>query len=635
MAFERSVSDKNKVRGDSLDVFVSNLSRTFYDQMTVRNAEEEAKFQNSVLEDNLSMDDQLAYRKQQLKDVSDDPKERARVRAEIAGLKDRIEQKKFTDDYTKKVIEYNSGASSVDSVLTWLQDQLASATDQTVIDTINVQLAQKQSEKFTLTQSMLKDQTDFAITDKTDSVLGAQLSRVQAARASALLAGNSPLVAALDLQVQALSKAQTEASVQRNINNFAVASISGYATATKLLDSYNSKIAGSAATGPVTIGGTTYDSEQQFWTFKRDTYLSDNSASGFFPQITAETNSTIKTLSSQNLLNKDTLSSSVSAFTDLSNRPELAHYTTQISNARQTALQDGADLVATKVIENNYTNTLDINKAIADLTALKTLGVNVEDSYAKILGLAASTKTAQVNGILSAAQNAMLNNPGLTAEQAIQQAVAAGAGTVISPNQAATQTESQIASAGASTLQAGTGANDPRTTVAQPTPTSTPAGTPPAPATPAAVQPVTTPTSSSAYTIKYGDTLSAIAAAHSTTIAAIAQANGITDPNKITAGATLKIPAATSTTTATATPTPTSTPVATPAPAATTPTATKVTAPAAPAPTPTPAPAPSSTPPSSSYTFTKDGTNVVVFNNGVRVSTTTADNARINYGYTG
>lgn len=45
-----------------------------------------------------------------------------------------------------------------------------------------------------------------------------------------------------------------------------------------------------------------------------------------------------------------------------------------------------------------------------------------------------------------------------------------------------------------------------------------------------------------AYTIQRGDTLSRIAKANNTTVDAIAKANGIKDPNKIRAGATLNIP---------------------------------------------------------------------------------------------
>jgi len=53
---------------------------------------------------------------------------------------------------------------------------------------------------------------------------------------------------------------------------------------------------------------------------------------------------------------------------------------------------------------------------------------------------------------------------------------------------------------------------------------------------------VPTPTSAGTYTIQAGDTLGKIAAQNGTTVQALAQANGIADPNRIQAGATLTIP---------------------------------------------------------------------------------------------
>ncbi len=56
------------------------------------------------------------------------------------------------------------------------------------------------------------------------------------------------------------------------------------------------------------------------------------------------------------------------------------------------------------------------------------------------------------------------------------------------------------------------------------------------------------PTSSgTTYTVKAGDTLSAIAAKYHTTVAAIAQKNGISNPNKISVGQRLTIPGGSST----------------------------------------------------------------------------------------
>ncbi|MGW3513813.1 LysM peptidoglycan-binding domain-containing protein, partial [Streptomyces sp. NPDC000994] len=56
----------------------------------------------------------------------------------------------------------------------------------------------------------------------------------------------------------------------------------------------------------------------------------------------------------------------------------------------------------------------------------------------------------------------------------------------------------------------------------------------------------TAPTGST-YTIRPGDTLSAIATAHGTTVSELARLNGIADPNRITAGTELKVPGKSST----------------------------------------------------------------------------------------
>ena len=57
-------------------------------------------------------------------------------------------------------------------------------------------------------------------------------------------------------------------------------------------------------------------------------------------------------------------------------------------------------------------------------------------------------------------------------------------------------------------------------------------------------------TNQGTYTVKAGDTLSAIAAAHGTSYEVLAQVNGISNPNEIYVGQTLKFTAATQTTAA-------------------------------------------------------------------------------------
>jgi hypothetical protein len=464
MAYERATQTQVS-GGEDLASFVTGISKMFSTQIASRNAEDETRFNQAVLEQNLSLDDQLSYRKEQLKRVSDDPQERKRVREEIATLKDRVEQKKFADDYLGKLIDYSAGASSIDSVISWLESQKSQATDETIKSSIQKALVEKKQEKFDLDAKAIANQTNYAINDKTADILDSQITRVQAAKNKALLSGSAEQTTLYDLQLQALTQAKTENSINKDIQNFALATVAGYSSATKLLDAYNDKLASSATTGSIKIGDNVYNSPQEFWRFKRDSYISDSSDKGFFSRFSNDQNTDIKVKNSQNNLTAYDVAQASQAYQQLLNRPELTDYQNKINAERQNTIQTGTDLLADKAV-NDYATDYDINKATSSLNIIKNLGGNVDAYTSKVLLAGAQVKQSQVNSILTAAQELMKANPSMTAQEALDQATKSGAGSVLSPAQLATKSESQIAaeqSAGAAEEKFG---NDPRTTAA-------------------------------------------------------------------------------------------------------------------------------------------------------------------------
>ncbi len=63
MAYERLSDNKEKmIKGDSLDAFVQNLTTLYKRQLSIRNAEDELKFNEQVLAGNMSLEQQLEYR---------------------------------------------------------------------------------------------------------------------------------------------------------------------------------------------------------------------------------------------------------------------------------------------------------------------------------------------------------------------------------------------------------------------------------------------------------------------------------------------------------------------------------------------------------------------------------------------
>lgn len=482
MAYERV---KDRALGDSLDSFVTNSMKLYQQQVDIRNANEEADFFRTVAENGLSLDDQLNYRKEQLKRVGDDPTERKRLRSEIKDLTTRVQQNNFSNQYLEKLADASAGISSVDSVISWLQDQKDSATDADVITAINKALNDKQSEKFTLTQTLLNNQTKYALEDKSAQTINNQIARVSTARASALLDGNDALASNYDLQLQALTKSLNENSIDKDIKNFAVASITGYASPTQLLDSYNSKITSAPATGPVTVGDVTYSSPQEFWKFKRDSYLADNSEKGFFAQLNNEINTDLKVKNSNNTLTAQDIKNASTRYDSLLGRPELANYGPKVTAMKQDSIQTGTDLVAKKIL-NVYSTNYDLNNAVNNLNALKTVGGNVDDTYSQLLVSGANVKKSSIDSILAAAQNLLKTDPNMTPDKALSQAIATGAGAILSPEQLAskpTETITKDLATGAT----GSQFTNPDQRLTSPAATATP-GTPAPPVVPAAPQ---------------------------------------------------------------------------------------------------------------------------------------------------
>ena len=488
MAFERQ-SDIIIKDAESFDAFVTGTVRMYQTQFAMRNADDELNFSRLVLEENLSLEDQLSYRQQQRKRVKGDPIERKRIKGEISKLKDRIEQKEFADSYLEQVINVESGVSSIDRLLVWLRNRRDATKDLAIESEINRQIAIQEGNKFTLQQEALTNQTNFALKDKSESLINDQIENLTSIKNEALLAGNASLVTTYDLQLQALGKAKEENRINNEIKNFAVSTITGNSSATSLLDAYNERALNATPSGNITVGGITYNSPREFWGFKRDSYIADNSENGFFARVKAENVAVISDKHSANILTNTDISNSSQMFDDLATRAELQNFLPKVQSTKQEVIQTGVNFRAGSVV-NKYAKDLDITAAFSSLKELRNLGGNVDSAQTAILTSAAETKQAQISGILKITQDLLAADPNLTAQEAVEQAIAAGAGIVLSPEELVRETEREIAERIAETAEAGEFGEDPRTTVQEPEGAAPPAE-PPAPApTPTPTPPV-------------------------------------------------------------------------------------------------------------------------------------------------
>ena len=441
MAFER-LRDK-KVLAINLNSFISSQLTLVRTLMTRRNLEDESRFNAAVLEDNLTLEQQLEYRQDQLQRVKKDKDERRRVRDEIAGLKDRIEYKKFEDDYISEVMRLNEGSQSIANTINWLNKRMSKTTDQNIIRQMKTELSALKTRQYTEQQNMLTKQTDFATKNKTIAVLDTQIGRVNNARVKALTAGNDDYVALLDLQIQSLNKARTESEISNSILAYSVATATGQSSLS-MLNNLNKSIEEADPDTPINIGGTKYDSARQFWELQRSEYMNDRTQNGFFGRYGQELADKVEYRNTRGVLTNETLGDVKNWYEHIKDRPDMADYQDQLTQYQQKSMKATADLRTASIL-NEFTVKTDVNKSLADLSYIQdTYGVDQTLNYQKIVSSAAAEKQGQIQSILSTMSQDMVDNPGMTQQQYLERAISSGAGAQISPEELAVEPAAEI-----------------------------------------------------------------------------------------------------------------------------------------------------------------------------------------------
>jgi len=442
MAYEK-LSQKKQI-ATNLGTFIDSQLLLITQNRVRKNLADEQKFNKAVLEDNITLDQQIEFRKNQLKNIeTGDRDERLRLKNEISSLKDRKEQEDFTNKYIEELTKLNSGTQSIDNTLKWLRTTMNNTTDSAIKSNIKENITQLESKLYEQRKTALQYNTNYASESQDIEIIDKQKTRINDARVQAINAGNDDYVALLDLQMQSLDKAGTEAKISKALLNMSVATMTGN-SATALLNEFNSQLEQADKNTPVNIGGIRYESASQFWEAKRGEYLNDRTANGFFTRYQSELNDQVTYKSTRNILSNDALKDVSNWYDTLKERPELTEYLERIDQDKQKSLTATADLRGNNIL-NNFALNLDANKALKELAYIQdSYGVDQSLNYQKIVSSAAKEKQDQVSQILSTMSSIMSANPGTTNEQAMEMAIKSGAGATVTPEDLATKKATDI-----------------------------------------------------------------------------------------------------------------------------------------------------------------------------------------------
>lgn len=442
MAYERL--SNQKVIGQNLGALVDSSLLLLKKFASQRNLEDESKFNKAVLEGNLTLDQQIAYRTQQLNRVTaGDRDEKRRIRDEISALKDQKEQKEYADEYLSQLSSVNDGVQSIDSTIKWLEDRMARTTDQAILKNIRENISDLKKMRYDNEKTALSNATTFALNDKRETTISNQIDRVNEARSKALLAGNDDYVSMLDLQLQALDKSLSETKINVALVNMSTATLTGQSSL-GLLNEINKQIERADSKTPITIGDQTFESAKNFWETQRGEYLNDRTDNGFFGRYKNELSEKVTYKQNAGVFDNAALKDVQGWYDFIKDRPEMSDYADRIEKEQQAALKASADIRATSIY-NTYLTDLDAKKAVSSLAQIQDgYGIDQSTNYQKIQLAASQTKEQQVSDILATMKSLMSQNPGMTNQQAMDQAIKSGAGATFSPVDLTTMKASDI-----------------------------------------------------------------------------------------------------------------------------------------------------------------------------------------------
>ena len=428
MAVERKeefVIDLGKIVQARLD--------SFYNARKSIRARQESDFQRRIIDEDLSYQQQLDYRKLQLEEEMSkeypDEDYIDYLKTNISNLKNLVRQRKYRDQYNALLDEMVSGRKGLTDQIQWLEQQLQSNDwSQEIKDQIQESLQSAKQKKMEIDDKIIQDQIDFYQKDKTMASLDKAYTLAQEGLSKATLSNNEDLINQYKLTIQAINKQKAEVGIEDKVNTLVGQLVSTDRPNSSLykVDSISS-YANSASDGiPVTINGKKYASERDFWNQTLGSYIQNDFVDEF---VNEEKNKFLSVYKQTGIIPPSVVQKIVSDVSNLKSRPELSQYGMVLDSVVSSVL---GELAKTKIdevkikyaLDSNTSTTQDFQNALNELKSFQTTLGNLYSIQPDILNIEtglAEKKAGLVSSIVSAAGE-IQTTTGATAEEAIREA---------------------------------------------------------------------------------------------------------------------------------------------------------------------------------------------------------------------
>lgn len=358
--------------------------------VAVRNRERalaESKFQKTVIDQGLSYEAQIDYRKEQIaserKKVSPDNDYIKQLELSLSDIRKLNRFKKVREDYLTSYESLKLGKINLQTHATFLEDLIKNAQDEDAKQELRDELSKVRAEIGQSEIDTLNNRVLVAQKDGTVNILSKTIDDVVKRKAFADLAGNAEESSAWDISLTSLRKQLEEVRITQETHDMDFEITRKGGNALDKLERLNAKASLADDKTPITVDGRQYNSAKEFWTGQRDMYLSGVGTgvfSDFFGDLEKEVQDKIDTVSKVNafgFIPIPTLDAIKTDYQRLALKPELQPFINKLTTSQTAALNYGVGKAADAIAQSSVA-TLQLNTGLAKLGTLEqNYGINL------------------------------------------------------------------------------------------------------------------------------------------------------------------------------------------------------------------------------------------------------------------
>lgn len=274
MAVERGQQLLQLNLGDLVSTRISQLSKVV-EQIRAR---KESDFQSSINENNLTLEEQIAYRqglieKENTRKVVDTDFIKSQ-KVEVSSLKKRSRWQKYQDDFMSALAEYKAGRQTAEQHLEFLQNRLLNTSDADIKNDLLSRIVESEDSVRADYENMLNNKIQYAQESGQSKELEKVINLAHNERGKAISRGDATLVSLYDVKIQTLTQELRSAKIKDEEVDIDLKVLGG-GDITDKLNWFSNKISTAVPGNAFVVDGTKYDSEAQYWQTRQAQFIND------------------------------------------------------------------------------------------------------------------------------------------------------------------------------------------------------------------------------------------------------------------------------------------------------------------------------------------------------------------------